>query len=278
MRGGILAVTVAIQEDMLPGRTILEKFEQAKALGIQGIEFWGRDLSPKVPQIVEAVERTGVKAASVNHGRQARFLDPHPIERERALTELRQSIMDAVDIGAKGVIFVPHFFGPLLPDLMPYMTATELEAEMTYTHLRTLSDYADAMDVELYLESINRYETHFLNRLEQAAAITRRVNHPRVKIVADLFHMSLEERDMIQAIRDHKDDIGHVHLADSNRRLPGQGLIDFAAVAKALNEIEYKGWGAFECGEPSNNAERAQEYLEQMPACLGYLQQAGIMA
>lgn len=271
-----MIANIAIQEDMLPGRTILEKFEQAKALGIQGIEFWGRDLSPKVPQIVEAIERTGVKAASVNHGRQGRFLDPHPIERDRALAELRQSIMDAVDIGAQGVIFVPHFFGPLLPDLSPYMDVMQLEAELLYTHFRTLSDYADAMGVDLYLEPINRYETHFLNRLEQAAAITRRVNHPRVKIVADLFHMALEERDMAQAIRDHKNDIGHVHLADSNRRLPGQGLIDFAAIAAALNEIGYTGWGAFECGEPGNNADRAQEYLNDMPACLEYLKRAGI--
>jgi sugar phosphate isomerase/epimerase len=67
-----------------------------------------------------------------------------------------------------------------------------------------------------------------------------------------------------------------VHLADSNRRLPGQGLIDFTAVATALKEIEYNGWGAFECGEPGNNADRAQEYLNDLPACLETLKQAGI--
>jgi sugar phosphate isomerase/epimerase len=262
---------------MLPGRTILDKFEQAKALGIQGIEFWGRDLSPKVPEIVEAAERTGVKAASVNHGRQSRFLDPDPAERERALAELRQSIMDAADIGAAGVIFVPHFFAPLLPDLSPYMSASELEAELLYTHLRTLSDYTDAMGVDLYLEPINRYETHFLNRLEQSAAITRRVNHPRVKIVADLFHMALEETDLVAAIHEHKNEIGHVHLADSNRRLPGQGFTDFAAIAKALDEIGYAGWGAFECGKPSANAENAAEYLNDLPACLLHLKNAGMI-
>jgi sugar phosphate isomerase/epimerase len=268
---------IAVQEDMLPGRTLLEKFEQAKALGIEGIEFWGRGLSAKVPQIVEAMQRTGVKAAAVNHGAQSRLLDPDPAERERALAELRQSIMDAADIGALGVIFVPHFNGPILPDLMPYMTAAELEAELTYTHLRTLSDYADAMSVDLYLEPINRYETHLLNRLEQAAAITRRINHPRVKIVADLFHMALEERDMVQSIHEHKQDIGHVHLADSNRRLPGQGLTDFAAVAGALSVIGFDGWCAFECGRPSQNSAQAATYLKEFPACLDHLKRAGWM-
>jgi sugar phosphate isomerase/epimerase len=89
--------------------------------------------------------------------------------------------------------------------------------------------------------------------------------------------MALEERDMLQAIRDHKGDIGHVHLADSNRRLPGQGLTNFAAVAAALNEIEYNGWGAFECGDPGNNADRAGEYMNELPACLDILRRAGIM-
>jgi sugar phosphate isomerase/epimerase len=268
-------VNIAIQEDMLPGRSILEKFERAKALGVQGIEFWGRDLAPKVESIMEAVERTGLRAASVNHGRQGRFLDTDPIERERALEELRNSITCAADIGAEGVIFVPHFFGPLMPDLTPYMSPVELEAEMLHAHLRTLSDYADAMGVNLYVEPVNRYETHFLNRLEQAARVARRINHPRVKIVADLFHMALEEADLVAVIRENADVIGHVHLADSNRRLPGQGFTNFAQMADALKAINYAGWAAFECGNPGDNAPVAEQYLSELPACLDMLRRAG---
>ena len=166
---------IAIQEDMLTGSTMLEKFEHARALGAAGIEFWGAGLVETVPQIVEAMLATGVRAASVNHGRQSELLSPDPAERERALAQLRQSITCACDLGAAGVVFVPHFNAPILPDLSPWMTAAELEVELLYTHLRTLSDFADAMGVELYVEPINRYETHLLNRLEQAAAVTRRL-------------------------------------------------------------------------------------------------------
>ncbi len=266
---------IAIQEDMLPGRTLLDKFETARRLGAPGIEFWGRGLSQKTPDIADAMARTGIAAASVNHGRQSRLLDPDPAERDRALAELRSSITCAADIGAKGVIFVPHFFGPILPDLSPYMTADQLQAELLYTHLRTLSDFADAMDVELYVEPVNRYETHFLNRLEQAAMITRKVNHPRVKIVADLFHMALDEEDIAGAIRANADAIGHVHLADSNRRLPGQGSTDFSSAASALAEIGYRGWAAFECGEPGDNGVRAEQYGRDLPASLSLLRAAG---
>ncbi len=266
---------IAVQEDMLPGRSIEEKFNHAKALGIDGIEFWGRGLSAKVPEIVEASMKSGVPAASVNHGRQGRFLSPDPAEREAALAELRDSICCASDIRATGVIFVPHFDAPVLPDLSPWLTAAELETELLYTHLRTLEDYSYALGVTLYLEPVNRYETHLLNRLEQAAKITRRLNHPHVKIVADLFHMALGEADIPTAINAHAKEIGHVHLADSNRRLPGLGTTNFALAADALKTINYDGWAAFECGSPGANAQHATEYLRDLPASIAYLRERG---
>lgn len=266
---------IAVQEDMLPGRTMREKFEQARQLGVEGIEFWGKGLPDKVEAIAGAMMATGIQVASVNHGRQSRFLDPDPAERDRALTELRSSIMCASDLKAAGVIFVPHFAGPALPDLSPWKTASELQAELLNEHLRTLEDYAYAMDVTLYVEPVNRYETHFLNRLDQAAAIARRRNHTHVKIVADLFHMALDEDDIPEAIRAHKDVIGHVHLADSNRRLPGQGKTDFAAAAQALNDIGYTGWAAFECGDPGDNALRSAQYARDLPAIIAMLRDAG---
>ena len=59
----------------------------------------------------------------------------------------------------------------------------------------------------------------------------------RLGIVADLFHMALDEPDIPAAILDNAALIGHVHLADSNRRLPGQGVTDFKAAFAALDDI-----------------------------------------
>lgn len=268
---------IAIQEDMLPGRTLVEKLEKAKELGFAGIEFWGRHLERRIYEIGDALETTDMTAAAINHGRQSRFLDPNPHEREQALDELRASIRCAADIQAKGVIFVPHFFGALLPDLSPYKSAMQLEAELLDRFLRELSDFAYALGVELYVEPVNRYETHFLNRLEQAAHVTRKINHSSVKIVADVFHMALEEQDMTTAFQAHASDIGHVHLADNNRGLPGQGMLDFAAIGAALKQIGYTGWAAYECGNPGDNHDQAAAYAEAMPASLTALHEAGIM-
>jgi sugar phosphate isomerase/epimerase len=65
--------------------------------------------------------------------------------------------------------------------------------------------------------------------------------------------------------------IGQVHLADHNRRLPGQGTTDFATALQALNEIGYSGWMALECGEPGDHQKRAATYLAELPASLALL-------
>jgi sugar phosphate isomerase/epimerase len=259
---------VAVQEDMLPGPTLEDRFSQANELGVQGIEFWSESLPEQAAEIERLNGEGGVIASSVNHGRRSRFLDPDPAERDRALAELREAIELAGQIGAAGVVYVPHFFGPLLPDLRPYKSAIELERELLTAQIGELLTDVEEAGIQLWVEPVNRYETHLLVRLEQAASIVAPFDHPQLKIVADLFHMALDEPEIPAAIQAHKEHIGHVHLADNNRRLPGQGTTDFGAALEALRSIEYAGWMAFECGEPGDNMPRSQAYLEQLPASL----------
>ncbi|MEO8392045.1 MAG: sugar phosphate isomerase/epimerase family protein [Chloroflexota bacterium] len=231
---------IAIQEDLLSGSSWFEKFQHARDLGAQGVEVWGADLTDRVPEILVAMEETGLRVAAIDHGHQRDLLDPDPDERERALKQLRESITNAVDLDAAGVVFVPTFGESVYPDLSPWMSAPELEVEMLYMHLRTLSDFSYAIGTSLFIEPIRRSETHLLNRLEQAARITRRLNHPRVQIAADLAAMALEESDIPAALLAHSDCIQHVHAAES---------VDLPAAAAALREIGYQGWITFTDGD-----------------------------
>lgn len=267
---------LAIQEDMLPGATLLDQYYLARDLGFEGIEVWGRGLTARVPEISAASAQAGLAVAAVNHGRQGDLLAPDRAERETALAELRQSIVNAVDLGAAGVIVVPHFGPPTLPDLTPYKSVAQLEFELLHNHLRTLSDYVYALGTNLYLEPVNRYQTEFLTTLADVVRVRRRIkDHPHVLIAADLFHMALEEADLYGALRDCAADIGYVHLADSNRRLPGQGLTDFAAAAAALRQGGYSGWASLECGQPGQNQPAARQYSRELPAALAWLRETG---
>lgn len=259
---------VAIQEDMLPGPTLEDRFVQAADLGLQGIEFWSEHLPGQAAEIERLSGRGAVAASSINNGRRSRFLDPDPEERARAMAELVEAVELAGRIGADGVVYVPHFFDPLLPDLSPYKTAIQLERALLRAQLERLAEAADRAQVQLWVEPVNREETHLLNRLGQAIAVIDPPAHKRLGIVADLFHMAQEEPDIPAAILDNRAHIGHVHLADSNRKLPGQGSTAFGPVLEALIEIDYGGWLALECGEPGQNQPRAGQYSADLPDCL----------
>jgi len=267
---------LAIQEDMLPGGTPLEKCGQAKSLGLAGIEYWGDGLTARVPEIVAAIQQTGVAAAAVNYGTQGRLIDADRPSREAALAAFRACVVNAVDLHAAGVVVVPQVGAPAVPDLTPYKSLIQLEYELLHNHLRTLSDYVYAIGVDLYIEPVNRYETHFINTLADGVRVRRRIkDHAHVKLAADLFHMALEEADPVAALCHHAADIGYVHLADSNRRLPGEGMIDFTEVATALHAVGYSGWVTLACGQPGHNADHAKGFLNDLPACLTRLKGAG---
>ncbi|MBE2267035.1 MAG: sugar phosphate isomerase/epimerase [Anaerolinea sp.] len=268
----------AIQEDMLPGQNSAEKFAAAQALGLAGVEVWGgSDLAGRVPDIAEAVMQTGLPVSAVYHVMPpgCQILSPHERERESGLERLRDSITCACDLGAEGVILMPVSGRGLLPDLSPYQTAEELLTELLYTHLRTLEDFSLALGVKLFIAPVNRYETRLINRVDQAAHLLRRLKHPSLKIAADLFHMALEEADPDDALRNHAELIGSLHIADSNRRLPGRGTTDFGALGETLKAINYTGWVTFACGEPGRNALYAEQFARDLPACLDYLRQRG---
>ena len=65
-------------------------------------------------------------------------------------------------------------------------------------------------------------------------------------LLADLFHMNIEEVELPAAIRAGGRNIGHVHFVDSNRRPAGLGHIDYPPIVAALREIGYQGFASAE--------------------------------
>lgn len=112
--------------------------------------------------------------------------------------------------------------------------------------IRGAGDYAADKDVFLAVEAINRYETNFLNTMQQATEFAQLVDHPNVRTMADTYHINIEESDPVEAIRTYGHALQNLHLADSNRHAPGTGHIDFKAVAEALLETGFDKYCSFE--------------------------------
>ncbi|MGQ9523696.1 MAG: sugar phosphate isomerase/epimerase family protein [Armatimonadota bacterium] len=255
---------LACQEGMVPGSTLEEKLENLEKYGYDGIEFWGSNLWERVDEINKATAKFRVKASTICAGYGGCLLDAAKSERDRAAGDIKRLLSVAADIGAVGLIMVPIFGPPRIPDLSPYKSAVELEKELLLKLLDDIGAHAAKVGSIVLVEPLNRYETHLLRRLEDAVDICQRVGNPNVKIMADFFHMSIEEADIPASIRKAGEWIAHVHLADSNRLLPGFGHTDFRAGFAALKEVGFQNYMALECGIPGDPA-------VELPRCAEYL-------
>lgn len=105
--------------------------------------------------------------------------------------------------------------------------------------LEDLAEYARQYDVPLIYEPLNRYETNMCNTVEQGVTLCKSLSTKNVLLLADLFHMNIEEIDVAAAVRSGKGYVGHVHFVDSNRRPAGCGHLDYPPIVAALREIGY---------------------------------------
>ena len=117
----------------------------------------------------------------------------------------------------------------------------------------------------LLYEPLNRYETNLFNRLGETAAWLRSLAAPGVRsvlILADLFHMNIEEADSAAALREAGALVGHVHFADSNRRAIGLGQTNIAPIIAALRAIGYAGYLSAEIFPLPDAATAARRTIE----------------
>lgn len=122
----------------------------------------------------------------------------------------------------------------------------EKDTECAIQNMRKLSKVAEACDVTLGMEVLNRYEGYMMNTCEEALRFIDAVDSSHVKVMLDTFHMNIEEDNMAAAIRLAGDKLGHLHLGEQNRRVPGKGSMPWQEIGQALRDINYQGAAVME--------------------------------
>ena len=177
----------------------------------------------------------GTGAGWVNH--KLSLTSPDKKVRERA----REFVAAIVD--AAGMLGAPAIIGSM-------QGRCEMERATTRHYLREalagFGEWAAPYNVPLLFEPLNRYETDVANTLDDGRRLVTEAGAANVKLLADLFHMNIEEADMAESIRAAGKLVGHVHFADSNRLPAGGGHTDFAPIVQALREIGYDGYASVE--------------------------------
>ena len=269
---------IACQEGLVPGETFKEKVDNLVALGFEGVELCaplaagGADvLKQRADEVMRALEGAPLAVSSICGGQPMTFLAGDLAQRKAAVEGYKEALKVAGQLKCTGPILVPIFGPPQLTDPWPLKTVEQLEMQMLVSICKELAQVAAANKTNVVLESLNRYETHLLRTLADAVQVCRRAGSPKsLKIMADFFHMNIEEADIAGSIRKAGKAICHVHLADSTRTEPGSGHTDFAAGFKALKEIKFRGYMAFECRiggrDPMATLRRSVEYLKEIRA------------
>jgi sugar phosphate isomerase/epimerase len=218
---------------------------KARALGFDAIEVFPPNADAiKVGELRTLLDDNGLALAAVGTGagwvkNRLHLGHADRADRDRAKVFIR-SIIDFA-----GSLAAPAIIGSMQgrsSEGVDRATATAYLAEA----LDELGEFAKPYGVPLIFEPLNRYETDMVNTIEGGARLLDSLSTRNVVLLADLFHMNIEEVEIASAIRGGSGHIGHVHFVDSNRRPAGSGHIDFAPIAQALNEIGYAGYASAE--------------------------------
>jgi sugar phosphate isomerase/epimerase len=249
---------LAIQENLVPGD---DKLAFARSAGFDGLEL--RDATRP------GLEALRGSAPTVCPELPGWLGDFDPDRRARALDALRAQLDGIAALGGHGVV-TPAAWGMFTRRLPPFdepPRTPEQDREVLLEGLASLGEHAERAGAVLLFEPLNRYEDHMVNTVGQAAELVREAGSPGVRILADTYHMNIEEDDVCAALRSAGDLLGAVHVSDSNRHQPGTGHVPFDAVVATLREIGFDGVLSVECrlrGEPEQAVRDCGRFLRAL--------------
>jgi sugar phosphate isomerase/epimerase len=251
----------------MPGASYEERFMKLREVGFTAIEVDGWSLWTHFDEIKEASRSAELPVVSVCLGFEGCLLDPAHAERQKAADDLKKLLAMCHDLGGAHVVVPPIFGGSRVPDLKPFMDPIEIEDALIVPILREIVDERPTDTSCILLEPLNRYEQHYLRTLADGVRVVRLTDRSRVKIIADVFHMNIEERDPYAALRESISYVRHIHFADSTRLEPGTGMIDFARYGEVLRSVNYTGACSLECdlsGEAYGALKKSAQFLSKV--------------
>ncbi len=222
------------------GEHLAPLFSRIREWGFDGVELF---LSPEEPASVPGVKQVldGLNLERTTCSvlpREVHLVSPDAAVRARGVEFLKKCVDRTAEFDARLMC------GPLYAGLglMTGRRRTPEEWQRAVEGLQSVAQHAQGRGVTLCLEPLNRFETYFLNTQADAAQLVHDIGAPNVRIHFDTFHANIEEQKPAASLRAIAKDLGHIHISENDRGIPGTGHNDWRGLLLALKEIGYRGW------------------------------------
>jgi hydroxypyruvate isomerase len=241
----------------------IERLDVASRLGYSAIEFW--DWRNKdVQALGDAASRLGLTVAAMSGNRRHALIDPEA--RAGLIEEIDDVFAAAGQLNCRRIMMLSDVLnddGGAAPSQT--LSAGKKTGSMI-ENLRALAERAEAAAVTLLLEPLNTVLDHrgcFLNDSALGVEIVRRVDSPNVRLLYDIYHMSMMGEDVLKEIDRSLEWIGYLHVADlPGRHQPGTGTIDYKALNALLRRAKYEGFIGMEFSPLGPDEQAARTPLE----------------
>lgn len=227
----------------------VELFRRMAKLGFDGVEiplFSTEGFDTSV--VKNALEDAGMKCTICTvMPPDGSLIDPDPANRQNGVDYLKRIIDVAEAISCETIC------GPMHSPVGRLAGRGRIEVEWSHAvqALKNAAIHAEAAKVPLAIEPLNRFETYFLNIVEDVLKLVDEVGSPAIGLHYDTFHANIEEKDPVAAIRNSGSKLFHVHCSENDRGIVGTGHVPWDESFAALKEIGYNGWLTIESFLPA---------------------------
>ena len=216
-------------------------FPRFKAWGSDGVEIAVENPADFDPVFVKAqLDRQGLTCTSVCACfPPSRDLRGTPAQQRATIAYMRR-LVDMAGVLGTDIVMGPLYSATGRAEAVPPVEYRR-QWRTVRGHIKAICDYAESQGKVVCMEPLNRFETDFLNTVDQGLQMISEVKSPALKLLLDTFHMNIEEKKPADAIRRAGKHVGHIHASASDRGTPGNDHVDWSGVAEALQDIHYSG-------------------------------------
>jgi len=266
------AITVSLVPEASGGPFVFwngleNAFARAAAYGFDAVEIFPPEAAAlELGRVQELCQNHRLSVAAVGTGagwvkHKLHLTHPDPTVRASAKLFVADIVRKAAALGA------PAILGSMQGRVEPGVERAQA-LDWLGEALVEVNALAASLGCVFLYEPLNRYETNLFNRQLDAAAFTKERGLSSVRILADLFHMNIEESDLAGTLRELGAALGHVHFADSNRRAMGFGHTGGRPIIEALRAIGYAGYLSAEILPLPDSESAAKRTMESFRALL----------